>query len=336
MTSAMLRIRNAATMAVHDYFQTQDFYVIHTPIITGSDCEGAGEQFQIIESIKPEQPINKETFHNAETNFFGSKAYLTVSGQLEAEIFASALSKVYTFGPTFRAEHSNTTRHLSEFWMIEMEMAYASLPEIIQHSTGLVKHIIRKVLERCRDDLEMFNSFVDKGLLTRLQQTLDANFSVITYTEAIKILEKSKVKFQFPVEWGRNLQSEHEVYICNHLGGPTFVTNYPRSIKPFYARVDDSPVDRQTVAAVDFLVPRLGELIGGSVREERYDVLIDNMKLANLDPEAYNWYLDLRKYGSVPHGGFGLGFERMILFLTGIENIRDVIPLPRAPGYCKF
>jgi asparaginyl-tRNA synthetase len=335
-TSAMIRIRNVASMAIHEYFQNENFYLVNTPIITSSDCEGAGEQFQIVESLKEGQKLNSETFEAMSTNFFGSKTFLTVSGQLEAEIFASAMSNVYTFGPTFRAEHSNTTRHLSEFWMVEMEMAFATLKELVQHGEGLVKHVIKKVLDRCSEDLQMFNAFHDKGLLERLTHTLETPFNVITYTQAIEILEKSGQTFKFPVNWGKNLQSEHEVYLCKHLGGPTFVTNYPRLIKPFYARVDDSPSDKQTVAAVDLLVPKLGELIGGSEREERLDLLEENTKLAGLNAETYAWYMDLRRYGSVPHGGFGLGFERLILYLTGLENIRDAIPLPRAPGYCKF
>ncbi|KAL0481299.1 asparaginyl tRS [Acrasis kona] len=336
-TSAMMRIRNAATMAVNEYFQDQGFIIVHTPILTGSDCEGAGEQFQVIETLKPNETITKEKFDSLSTGFFGSKTFLTVSGQLEAEIFATSLSKVYTFGPTFRAEASKTTRHLSEFWMVEMEQANATLTQLKQHGEGLIKHCIKRVLERCQDDVNLFASFVDKGLEDRLKNTLEKPFNSITYTQAVEMLIKSKKKFQFPVEWGANLQSEHEIFLCNELGGPTFVTNYPRSIKPFYARVDqvDDP-SRQTVSAVDLLVPKLGEMIGGSEREEREEVLKENMELVGLDSKNYEWYMDLRKYGSVPHGGFGLGFERLILYLTGIDNIRDAIPLPRAYGQCKY
>lgn len=368
-TAAMIRVRNACSMAVNEYFQNHYFYLIHAPILTSSDCEGAGEMFQVIcnshhhdendrqkktkkhgkiEKVENEEQkriiiegyISKSELENMKTGFFGTEAFLTVSAQLQAEIFASAMSRVYTFGPTFRAEMSKTNRHLAEFWMVEMEQAFADLNELMGHGEGLIKHCVKRVMERCEDDLQFFQKFYDKGLLERLQHTLDQPFKFITYTEAIEVLQRSGAKFQFPVEWGCNLQSEHEIYLSEqHFNGtPVFIVNYPRDIKPFYARVDEeSHEDRKTVAAVDLVVPRLGELIGGSVREERTDVLIENMQLKGMDNiEDYKWYIDLRKYGSVPHGGFGLGFERLMMFLTGLDNIKDVIPVPRATSHLLY
>ncbi|KAL9658334.1 hypothetical protein ABK040_015654 [Willaertia magna] len=327
--SAVLRVRNTAMMAIHEYFQNQNFIQIHTPILTSSDCEGAGEQFKVISE--------------QHKDFFGEgvKTYLTVSGQLEAEIFASSMSRVYTFGPTFRAENSRTSRHLAEFWMVEMEQAFIGLDELVEHSGKMVRHVVKRVLERCEEDIQFFNKFYKQNLLEDLVKVANGEtpFNRITYTDAIELLkkeaiEKRGIKFEFPVDWKEGLQSEHEVFICKYFNSPTFVTNYPKEIKPFYARVDEGG---RTVSAVDFLVPDLGELIGGSVREERHDVLLQNLKDKGMnDVETYQWYIDLRKYGTVPHGGFGLGFERLILFLTGLPNIRETIPIFRAPGYCKF
>ncbi|KAG2392218.1 hypothetical protein C9374_012470 [Naegleria lovaniensis] len=327
--AAVLRVRNSAMMAIHEYFQSQDFIQIHTPILTGSDCEGAGEQFKVMSE--------------QHKDFFGEnqEVFLTVSGQLEAEIFASSMSRVYTFGPTFRAEDSRTTRHLAEFWMVEMEQAFIGLPELVQHSENMIRHAVRKVLDQCEEDIQFFNKWYKNTLFEDLKKVAsnETKFVTITYTDAVELLqkdaiEKNRVQFKYPVEWGVNLQSEHEVYLCKYFNSPVFVTNYPKVIKPFYARVDENG---KTVSAVDLLVPDLGELIGGSVREERYDILLQNMKekgMTNL--QNYDWYLDLRKFGTVPHGGFGLGFERLILFLTGIPNIRETIPIYRAPGFCKF
>ncbi|EFC43653.1 predicted protein [Naegleria gruberi] len=327
--AAVLRVRNAAMMAIHEYFQNLDFIQIHTPILTSSDCEGAGEQFKVISE--------------QHKDFFGENvnAYLTVSGQLEAEIFASSMSKVYTFGPTFRAEDSRTSRHLAEFWMVEMEQAFIGLPQIVEHSENMVRHAVSRVLERCEEDIHFFNKWYKNTLMEDLTKVADkrTKFVSLTYTDAVELLQKDAIqkngiKFEYPVEWGVNLHSEHEVYLCKYFNSPVFVTNYPKEIKPFYARVDDNG---KTMSAVDLLVPDLGELIGGSVREERYDILIQNMKDKGMkDTKDYEWYLDLRKYGTVPHGGFGLGFERLILFLTGIPNIRETIPIYRAPGFCKF
>ena len=327
--AAVLRVRNTAMMAIHEYFQGKDFIQIHTPILTSSDCEGAGEQFKV---------ISEQT-----KNFFGENvnAYLTVSGQLEAEIFASSMSKVYTFGPTFRAEDSKTSRHLAEFWMVEMEQAFIGMPQLIEHSEGMIRHAVKKVLDNCEEDIQFFNKWYKNTLLEDLKKVAnnETKFVTISYTDAVELLQKDAIqkngiKFEYPVEWGVNLHSEHEVYLCKYFNSPVFVTNYPKDIKPFYARVDENG---KTVSAVDLLVPDLGELIGGSVREERYDVLLQNMKEKGMkDLSNYDWYLDLRKYGTVPHGGFGLGFERLILFLTGLPNIRETIPIFRAPGYCKF
>jgi asparaginyl-tRNA synthetase len=329
--SAIIRVRNEAMMAIHEYFQENNFYHVHTPVITGSDCEGAGEQFRVLTDNELESKDKKEA-----DKFFGTDVYLTVSGQLEAEIFATSMSRVYTFGPTFRAEPGKTSRHLAEFWMVEMEQSFVDLPVLAQHGENLVKHAIQRVMKKCEDELAFFNQWHDKDLLNRLKKTFETPFQRITYTEAIEILQKSGEKFEFPVEWGCNLQSEHEVYICKHFGVPTFVTHYPKAIKAFYARVASNEPGRETVAAFDLLVPNLGELIGGSEREERYDVLVQTLKEKGMSLEPYKWYLDLREFGSVPHGGFGIGFERLILYLTGISNIREAIPLPRAVGHCKF
>eukprot|EP01080_Neovahlkampfia_damariscottae_P006099 gene6099-10106_t len=317
---AVLRIRNKAMMYIHQFFQENDFINIHTPIITGIDCEGAGEQFQVLSS--------------KDKNFFGSNAYLAVSGQLEAEIFANSMGGVYTFGPTFRAETGKSPRHLSEFWMIEMEKAFCDSNENIEYIEKMLKYVVKNMLDNSEEDLSLFNQFVEKNLISKLTSLVDQSFEKLTYTEVIEILKKSDKKFEFPVYWGCDLHSEHENYICkDYAKKPTFVVNYPKDLKPFYARVND---DNKTCEAVDLFVSGIGELIGGSTREERYDVLLKSMNEKNLNIQDLDWYLDLRKYGTTPHSGFGLGFERLIMFLTGLQNIRDVIPIPRHPGYIKF
>jgi asparaginyl-tRNA synthetase len=299
---------------------------VHTPIITASDCEGAGEMFRVT-TLDGNQT-------DKENDFFGKPTYLTVSGQLEVETFACALSNVYTFGPTFRAENSNTTRHASEFWMIEPEMAYCDLEGDMDMAEEMIQYLITDTLENCAEDLHLFGKFVDKGLMERLHSVSSQAFQRISYTEAVKILEGAEMKFEYPVEWGMNLQTEHERFLTEeHFKSPVTVHDYPKSIKPFYMRVND---DGKTSAAMDLLVPGIGEIIGGSQREERLDVLIKNMENHNISREDYSWYSDLRKYGTVPHSGFGLGFERMLMFVTGVANIRDVIPFPRTPGSADF
>ena len=326
---AVFRVRSRLAYAVHQFFQERGFVYVHTPIITGSDCEGAGEMFRVTtldpHSMKPQKDEN---------DFFGAPTYLTVSGQLEGETFACALSNIYTFGPTFRAENSNTSRHASEFWMIEPEMAFCDLQGDMQLAEDMVQYLIKDTLTYCEEDLNFFNKFVDKGLLQRLQHVLDNEFKRLPYTEAVEILTKSKQNFDYPVEYGLNLQSEHERYLTEeHFKTPVTVCDYPKEIKPFYMRRND---DDKTVAAMDLLVPGIGELVGGSQREERMDVLEANMAHHDLSLEDYGWYHDLRKYGSVPHAGFGLGFERLIMFVTGVSNIRDVIAFPRTPGSAGF
>lgn len=313
---ASMRVRAKLALAVHQFFAQEDFYYIHSPIITQSDCEGAGEMFNVATS---------------EGNFFGGPAFLSVSGQLEAEAMAFGLGKVYTFGPTFRAENSNTTRHLAEFWMIEPEVAFNTLTENIDLCESFVKYLLSYALENLTEDLSLLHSRAEDGerLLPMLQKVVNAEKQVLTYDEAIKLLEKV-TSFEFPVKWGIDLQAEHEKYLTEHLGGPVFVINYPKEIKAFYMKANE---DGRTVRAMDMLVPRLGELVGGSEREDRHDVLVGRIKDANLPLEHYDWYLDLRKYGSVPHSGFGLGFERLLMYVTGISNIRDVIPYPRYPGH---
>lgn len=322
---AVTRVRSALSFATHEFFNQQGFNYIHTPIITASDCEGAGQMFCV---------KTKEEGSDKLKDFFGKPAYLTVSGQLNAEIYALALSKVYTFGPTFRAENSNTTRHLAEFWMIEPEMAFCDLNQDIDNAEAYVKHVINYVLKHCEEDLNFFNSFIEKGLIDRLKNVLDNPFERIDYSEAIEILQNAKQKFQYNPEWGCDLQTEHERYLTEvHFKKPVVVKNYPKEIKAFYMRRND---DGKTVAAMDVLVPKVGELIGGSQREEREDVLKDVLKSQGLDEKDYWWYLELRKFGGVPHAGYGLGFERLIQFITGMENIRDVIPFPRFPGNAEF
>ncbi|MDC0049475.1 asparagine--tRNA ligase [Verrucomicrobia bacterium] len=322
----VFRTRSRLAYAIHQFFQEKGFVYVHTPIITASDCEGAGEMFRVT-TLDGNQT-------DKENDFFGKPTYLTVSGQLEVETFACALSNVYTFGPTFRAENSNTTRHASEFWMIEPEMAYCDLEGDMDLAEEMIQYLITDTLENCAEDLDLFGKFVDKGLMERLHSVSSQAFQRISYTEAVKILEGAEMKFEYPVEWGMNLQTEHERFLTEeHFKSPVTVHDYPKSIKPFYMRVND---DGKTSAAMDLLVPGIGEIIGGSQREERLDVLIKNMENHNISREDYSWYSDLRKYGTVPHSGFGLGFERMLMFVTGVANIRDVIPFPRTPGSADF
>jgi len=321
---ATFRMRSRLAYAVHRFFNERDFTYVHTPVITTSDCEGAGEMFQ----------VTTNDAGQAEEDFFGKKSYLTVSGQLEAETFACALSNVYTFGPTFRAENSNTSRHASEFWMIEPEMAFCNLEGDMDLAEDFIQFLVKDVLENNEGDLEIFAKFVDKGLRQRLEGLVGGGFERISYTEAVEQLIVSGKKFNYPVQWGANLQSEHERYLCEEVvKGPLTVYNYPKSIKPFYMRSND---DGKTVTAMDVLVPGVGEIIGGSQREERYDLLKAEMEANDLSLKNYGWYLDLRKYGTVPHAGFGAGFERLLMYVTGMQNIRDVIPFARTPGNCEF
>ena len=331
---AAFRIRSEAARAVHDYFHSQHFSWVHTPILTGSDCEGAGEMFQVTTLDLENPPRTPDGKVDYSKDFFGKKTSLTVSGQLNAENFAMAFGDVYTFGPTFRAENSNTARHAAEFWMIEPEMAFCDLDGDLEVMEAMVKHIIRRVMERCPDDLAFFNSFVDKGLLERLQHVESSDFGRVTYTEAVKLLKESGQKFDYPVEWGIDLQTEHERYLTEQIfKRPVFVTDYPQEIKAFYMRLND---DGKTVAAADCLVPGIGEIIGGSQREERIELLEKRIRELGMNPEDYWWYCDLRRYGSCRHAGFGLGFERMVMYLTGIGNIRDVELHPRTVGNADF
>lgn len=331
---AVFRVRSRLAFAVHEFFQKRDFIYVHTPIITASDCEGAGELFRVTTLDPKAPPVGPDGLVNFKEDFFGKKTYLTVSGQLEGEIFACALSNIYTFGPTFRAENSNTSRHAAEFWMIEPEMAFCDLEGNMTVAEEFVKHLLRDAREHCAGDLEFFSKFVDKDLLTRLDFVLERPFQRCTYTEAIDILTKSGKQWEHPVRWGDNLQSEHERFLAEqHFNCPVTLYNYPRSLKPFYMRVN---ADGKTVCAMDLLVPGIGEIIGGSQREERLDVLRENMAQHHLSEKEYWWYVDLRRYGTVPHAGFGLGFERMLMFVTGVENIRDVIPFARTPGTAEF
>jgi len=328
---AMLRIRSSLSLAVHRFFQAEGFFLIHTPVITTSDCEGAGEMFTVT-SLQPAELAGKE--EPFATDFFGQRAGLTVSGQLEAEALALALGRVYTFGPTFRAENSNTSRHLAEFWMIEPEIAFCDLAEDAALAERFLRYLIKQVLLECSEDLELFGKFIDKTLPARLAAVADQQFGRVTYTEAVKILTEAKTEFMFPVTWGSDLQSEHERYLAEEVfRKPLIVTDYPASLKPFYMRENE---DGRTVAAMDILLPGIGEIVGGSQREERYEVLERRMKAAGLDLDTYSWYLDLRRYGSVPHAGFGVGFERLVQFVTGMANIREAIPFPRTPGHAEF
>ncbi|PAW62139.1 MAG: asparagine--tRNA ligase [Opitutia bacterium Tous-C1TDCM] len=335
---AVFRVRSRLAFAVHQFFQDRHFHCVHTPIITASDAEGAGDMFRVTTLDLAHPPMTEDGAVDVTKDFFGKKTFLTVSGQLEGEIFAHALSNIYTFGPTFRAENSNTSRHAAEFWMIEPEVAFCDIHGNMDLAEEFVKYLIRDARTHCAADLEFFSKFVDKDLLTRLDFVLERPFQRCSYTEAVAILEKSGRTWEHPVSWGANLQAEHERYLTEeHFKCPVTVYNYPRAIKAFYMRKNDGETpERQTVAAMDLLVPGIGEIIGGSQREERLDVLREGMALHHLDEKAYSWYLDLRRYGSVPHAGFGLGFERMLMFVTGVGNIRDVIPFARTPGTADF
>ena len=332
--SAAFRVRSVAAYAIHKFFQDRNFVYAHSPIITGSDCEGAGEMFRITTLDLNDVPKTEDGKVDYSQDFFGKEANLTVSGQLNAEIMALAFRNVYTFGPTFRAENSYTGRHASEFWMIEPEIAFADLEDNMELAEDMIKYIINYVLENCPEEMEFFNSFVDKGLLERLHKIVNSEFTRITYTKAIELLLESGQKFEYPVEWGCDLQTEHERYITEQIfNAPVFVTDYPKEIKAFYMRMNE---DGKTVRAMDLLVPGVGEIIGGSQREEREDVLLERIEEFGLNKEDYWWYLELRKFGTATHSGFGLGFERMIMYLTGVSNIRDVIPFPRTPKNCEF
>ena len=332
--SATFRVRSLIAMAIHEFFQGKGFVYAHTPIITGSDCEGAGEMFRVTTLDLENLPRTADGKVDYSKDFFGKETNLTVSGQLSAETFAMAFRNIYTFGPTFRAENSNTTRHAAEFWMIEPEMAFADLNDNMEIAEEMLKYIIQYVLDNAPEEMEFFNSFVDKGLLDRLHNILDNEFGRVTYTEAVELLKKSGHTFEYPVEWGIDLQTEHERYLTEQIyKKPVFVTDYPVEIKAFYMRLND---DKKTVAAMDLLVPGVGEIIGGSQREERLEVLENRMNELGLKKEDYWWYLDLRKYGGTRHAGFGLGFERAVMYLTGVGNIRDVLPYPRTVNNAEF
>lgn len=331
---AVMRVRNACSTAIHQFFQEKGFLWAHTPIITASDCEGAGEMFAVTNFNLANPKRDEAGAINYAEDFFGRPSYLTVSGQLEAEVMAMSFKNVYTFGPTFRAENSNTSRHLAEFWMVEPEMAFCDIIGDQDLAEEFLRYIFKYVLETCPEDMEFFNKRIDKTVLETAQNIIDNDFARITYTEAIALLEKSNKTFEFPVEWGIDMQSEHERYLAEEFfKKPLIVTNYPKDIKAFYMRLND---DEKTVAAMDVLVPKIGELIGGSQREERLDVLERRIKEMNIETDDLWWYLDLRRFGSVPHAGFGLGFERLVQFMTGMANIRDVIPFPRSPLNAEF
>ncbi len=332
--SATFRVRSVAAYAIHEFFQSQGFVYVHTPIITASDCEGAGEMFRVTTLDVENPPRNKDGTVDYTQDFFGKPANLTVSGQLNAENFAMAFGDVYTFGPTFRAENSNTQRHAAEFWMIEPEMAFTDLQGDMDVAEAMIKYVIRKTMERCPDELAFFNGFVDKGLLERLEHVASADFGRVSYTEAVNILMEHNDRFDYKVEWGTDLQTEHERFLTEQIfKRPVFVTDYPKEIKAFYMRMND---DGKTVAAADCLVPGIGEIIGGSQREERLELLESRIKELGMDPKDYWWYCDLRRYGSCKHAGFGLGFERLVMYLTGVTNIRDVLPHPRTVGNADF
>ena len=326
--NAVFRVRSVMANAIHDYFQSKNFVYVNTPLITGSDCEGAGEMFQVTTNGYTKEFNNEEDYYS--NDFFGRKAGLSVSGQLEGEVAAMAFGKIYTFGPSFRAENSNTPKHLAEFWHVEPEIAFAELPEIIETAEDMIKTIIRTVLDKCPDEMKFFDAHFENGIIERLEELISHDFATVTYTEAIKLLQESGEKFQYPVEWGSDLQTEHERYISEKVfKKAVFVTDYPKEIKSFYMKQNS---DGKTVAAVDLLVPGVGEIIGGSEREADYDKLVAAMNDRNMNLDLYSDYLDLRRYGSVPHGGFGLGFERLIMYITGVSNIRDVILYPRTVG----
>ena len=331
---AVTRVRNTMAYAVHSFFQENGFVYVNTPLISASDCEGAGAQFQVTTLDLENLPRTEDGHVDYTKDFFGKLANLTVSGQLEGETYALAMKNIYTFGPTFRAENSNTTRHLAEFWMIEPEMAFCTLEGDMDTAEKFLKYIFKAVLDKNEEDMAFFSKFVLEGVVETLEHVIESPFEHMTYTEAVKILEKHNDSFEFPVKWGTEIQSEHERYLTEVIAKrPVIVTDYPKEIKAFYMKMNE---DGKTVRAMDVLAPRLGEIIGGSEREYRYDVLLDRMKELGLDPEAYWWYLDLRKYGSVPHAGFGLGFERAVRYVTGMENIRDVIPYPRYVKSCEY
>jgi len=331
---ALTRIRNALAVATHQFFQSQGFLYIQTPIITGLDCEGAGKMFQVTTFDIAHPPKTAEGKVDYAQDFFARHAYLTVSGQLGGEVFACSMSDVYMFGPTFRAENSNTSRHLAEFWMIEPEMAFADINDNMDCAEAYLKFILKYLLDNCEEDMQFFDKNLSRGLIERLQQVIQTPFERVSYTYAVRVLEKADKKFEFPIKWGLDLQSEHERYLAEEFfAKPVIITDYPKEIKAFYMRAND---DNKTVSAMDVLVPKVGEIIGGSQREERFNALEARMKEANLSLEDYWWYLELRKYGTAPHAGFGAGFERLIQFATGMENIRDVIPFPRYPGKADF
>ena len=331
---AVFRVRNACSTAIHQFFQERGFLWVHTPIITASDCEGAGELFSVTSLDLKNIPRTENQAVDYSQDFFAKPTYLTVSGQLEAEVMAMAFSNVYTFGPTFRAENSNTSRHLAEFWMVEPEMAFCDLEGDMDLAEAFLKHIFKYVLETCPEDMEFFNERIDKSVLATAENIINNQFERLTYTEAIALLEKADVKFEYPVSWGLDLQSEHERYLAEQLfKKPAIVTDYPAQIKAFYMRLND---DEKTVRAMDILAPKIGEIVGGSQREERLEVLERRVLAQGLNPEDLWWYLDLRRYGTVPHAGFGLGFERLVQFMTGMGNIRDVIPFPRTPQSAEF
>ena len=331
---AVFRVRSLIAYAIHKFFQEQDFVYVHTPLITGSDCEGAGEMFQVTTMDLNQIPKNEDGTVNYRQDFFGKPTNLTVSGQLNGEAYAMAFKNIYTFGPTFRAENSNTTRHAAEFWMIEPEMAFADLQDNMDLAEAMLKYIINYVLEHAPEEMNFFNNFIDKGLLDRLHHVAESDFARVTYTEAIEILEKHNDKFEYKVSWGVDLQTEHERYLTEEIyKRPVFVTDYPKEIKAFYMKLND---DGKTVAAVDCLVPGIGEIIGGSQREDDYEKLLARLDELGLKEEDYSFYLDLRKYGSARHAGFGLGFERCVMYLTGMSNIRDVIPFPRTVNNCEL
>ncbi|MFO7784167.1 MAG: asparagine--tRNA ligase [Thermodesulfobacteriota bacterium] len=330
---AVARVRNAMSMAVHRFFQDRGFVYVHTPIISGSDCEGAGEMFRVT-SLDPDDPPTSDGHIDFSRDFFHSPAFLTVSGQLEAEAYALSLCDVYTFGPTFRAENSNTSRHLAEFWMVEPEMAFCDLEGNMDLAEAFLKYLFQDVLDRCDEDMAFFNRFIDDSIAATLKSIIAEEFERLTYTEAVDILMRDGGKFEFPVSWGSDLQSEHERFLCEEVfRKPVILVDYPREIKPFYMKVNQ---DGRTVRAMDVLLPKVGEIIGGSQREDDHDTLLARLRETGLDPAEYWWYLELRKYGTAPHSGFGLGFERMIQFVTGMGNIRDVIPFPRTPGNVSF
>ena len=332
--SAVFRVRSVAAYAIHKFFQEKNFIYVHSPEITGSDCEGAGEMFQVTTLDLDNLPRTEDGKIDYSKDFFGKQTSLTVSGQLEGEIMALAFRNIYTFGPTFRAENSNTARHASEFWMMEPEMAFCDINGNMDNAEEMIKYVISYVMEHCPEEMQFFNNFVDKGLLERLQHIVDSEFVRITYTEAVEILQRSGKKFEYPVEWGLELQTEHERYLTEEVfKKPMFVINYPKDCKAFYMRLND---DGKTVAAMDMLVPGVGEIVGGSQREERYDKLVQRIEELGLNMDDYGWYLDLRRYGGVFHAGYGLGFDRILMYLTGMSNIRDVQMFPRTPGNAEF